>query len=93
MKGKQMSKTPRTDEIIRAFVSGENEAACIICLRRDVEELEMGLEQARRALISARNIISEGSVDLAASLLEPAGVLNEINAALAAIESEATDGK
>lgn len=88
-----MSKTPRTDEIIRAFVSGENEAACIICLRRDVEELEIGLEQARHALISARNIISEGFIDLDASLLEPAAVLNEINVVLSATEGEATDGK
>jgi hypothetical protein len=32
-----MSKTPRTDEIIKDFVSGNGEAASIMLLRQDVE--------------------------------------------------------
>jgi hypothetical protein len=35
--GGSTSKTPRTDEIIKDFVSGNGEAASIMLLRQDVE--------------------------------------------------------
>lgn len=49
-----MSNTPRTDEIIKDFVSGNGEAASIMLLRQDVEQLENELADKDRQLAEAQ---------------------------------------
>lgn len=54
-----MDKTPRTDEIIRDFVSGDGEAASIMLLRQDIEQLETELAEARAEIERKDKLIEQ----------------------------------
>jgi hypothetical protein len=54
-----MSNTPRTDEIIKDFVSGNGEAASIMLLRQDVEQLENELADKDRQIAEMRTEIEK----------------------------------
>jgi len=58
-KGGSTSKTPRTDEIIKDFVSGNGEAASIMLLRQDVEQLENELADKDRQIAEMRTEIEK----------------------------------
>lgn len=49
-----MSNTPRADEIIKDFLSGNGEAASIMLLRQDVEQLETELADKEKQFADAR---------------------------------------
>lgn len=54
-----MSNTPRTDEIIKDFVSGNGEAASIMLLRQDIEQLETELADKEKQLAGAQELIKK----------------------------------
>jgi cell division protein FtsB len=83
-----MSNTPRTDEIIKDFVSGNGEAASIMLLRQDVEQLETELAEMRAEIERKDKLIEQMREALRAWVRRPDIPLREaIKVTEAALEA------